>query len=133
MLYAGGGVIASDASVELTDLVEKGHIPITTTLMGLGGISANSPYFLGMMGMHGTKYANLAVTECDLLIAVGARFDDRVTGRLDKFAPGATYIHIDIDPTTINKNIRIQVPIVEDTKTILASLIMETDPVNQSQ
>ncbi len=133
VVYAGGGVIISDASNELTNLVERGHIPITTTLLGLGGISAHNPYFLGMMGMHGTKYANLAVTECDLLIAVGARFDDRVTGRLDKFAPGATYIHIDIDPTAISKNIRVQVPIVGDAKAILTSLVKEIEPVDRSQ
>ena len=132
VIYMGGGVITSGSSKELTALVDKGHIPITSTLMGLGGIDANSPYFLGMLGMHGTKYANMAVTECDLLIAVGARFDDRVTGRLDKFAPGATYIHIDIDPTAISKNIRVQVPIVGDAKAILSSLVKEIEPTDRS-
>jgi len=132
VVYAGGGVIASGASKELTKFVEKGHLPITCTLMGLGGISAHYPHFLGMMGMHGTKYANLAVTECDLLIAIGARFDDRVTGRLDKFAPNATYIHIDIDPTAISKNIRVQVPIVGDAKNILQALTKEIESVDRS-
>jgi len=132
VVYAGGGVIASGASEELSRLVDTGRIPITTTLLGLGGISGLNPHFLGMVGMHGTKYANLAVTECDLLIAIGARFDDRVTGRLDKFAPNATYIHIDIDPTAISKNIRVQVPIVGDAKAILTALNEGIQPVDRS-
>ncbi|MGA1795171.1 MAG: biosynthetic-type acetolactate synthase large subunit [bacterium] len=132
VVYAGGGVIASGAAEELTRLVDTGHLPITTTLLGLGGISGLNPHFLGMLGMHGTKYANMAVTECDLLIAIGARFDDRVTGRLDKFAPNATYIHIDIDPTAISKNIRVQVPIVGDAKAILTALTKEIRPVDRS-
>ncbi len=133
VVYAGGGVIASGAHEELTQLVNKGHLPVSATLMGLGGISAQNPYFLGMMGMHGTKYANMAITECDLLIAIGARFDDRVTGRLDRFAPRATYIHIDIDPTAISKNIKVHVPIVGDCKYILKSLIEEIEPVDRTQ
>lgn len=97
MIYAGGGVIASDASAELLLFAEAAGIPVTTTLMAIGAIPCDHPLNLGMLGMHGTRYANYAVTECDLLIAIGARFDDRVTGRLQSFAPNAQIIHIDID------------------------------------
>ena len=104
VIYAGGGVIASGGSAELIRLAETQMIPVTTTLMALGAIPAHHPMNLGMLGMHGTQSANYAVTECDLLIAVGARFDDRVTGRLESFAPNAQIIHIDIDPAEIGKN-----------------------------
>ncbi len=97
VIYAGGGVIASDASAELLLFAEAAGIPVTTTLMAIGAIPCDHPLNLGMLGMHGTRYANYAVTECDLLIAIGARFDDRVTGRLQSFAPNAQIIHIDID------------------------------------
>jgi len=122
VIYSGGGVIRSGARQELLELVNKTNIPTTSTLMGLGGIPGDHPRFLGMLGMHGTKYANLAVTECDLLIAIGARFDDRATGKLEKFAPKAKYIHIDIDPATISKNVRVHIPIVGDAKLILREI-----------
>ncbi|MEW5800921.1 MAG: biosynthetic-type acetolactate synthase large subunit [bacterium] len=122
IIYSGGGIIRSGASGELLELVDKAKIPVTSTLLGLGGIPGDHPMFLGMLGMHGTKYANLAVTDCDLLIAIGARFDDRATGRLDKFAPKAKYIHIDIDPATISKNVRVHLPIVGDAKLILQKI-----------
>ncbi|MDD1701441.1 MAG: acetolactate synthase large subunit, partial [Methanoregula sp.] len=98
LIYAGGGVISSNASGELIALASQCGIPVTTTLMGLGAMPCDHPLNLGMLGMHGTEYANFAVTECDLLIAIGARFDDRVTGKIDTFAPHAQVIHIDIDP-----------------------------------
>ncbi len=122
VIYSGGGVISSGASDELRELARKTRIPVTSTLMGLGAFPSDDPLFLGMLGMHGTQYANLAVTNCDLLIAVGARFDDRVTGNLDKFAPEATIIHIDIDPSTISKNIKVDTPIVGDVKNVLVEL-----------
>ncbi len=105
VLYVGGGVILSNASEELTELARKLNIPVTMTLMGLGGFPGTDPLSMGMLGMHGSYTANMAVAKCDLLIAVGARFDDRVTGRLDAFAPDAKIIHIDIDPTSISKNV----------------------------
>lgn len=122
VIYAGGGVIASDASEELTKLVETTGIPITTTLLCLGGFPTDHPLSLGMLGMHGTKYANLSITESDLIIAIGARFDDRITGKLDEFAPQAKVIHIDIDPTSISKNIKVDIPIVGDVKEVLIRL-----------
>lgn len=122
VIYAGGGVIASDASQELTKLIEITGIPITTTLLCLGGFPTAHPLSLGMLGMHGTKYANLSITECDLIIAIGARFDDRITGKLDEFAPEAKVIHIDIDPTSISKNIKVDIPIVGDVKKVLTGL-----------
>ncbi|MEW6379483.1 MAG: biosynthetic-type acetolactate synthase large subunit [bacterium] len=122
LIYSGGGVIRSGAAQELLDLVTKTSIPVTSTLLGLGGIPGDHPLFLGMLGMHGTKYANLAVTDCDLLIAIGARFDDRATGKLEKFAPKAKYVHIDIDPATISKNVRVHIPIVGDARLILREI-----------
>ncbi len=119
VIYSGGGIISSSASRELKDLAEKLNIPVTTTLMGLGGFPANHRLFLGMLGMHGTYWANMAVTKCDLLIAIGARFDDRVTGKIDEFAPQARIIHVDIDPTSISKNVRVDIPIVGDAKVTL--------------
>jgi acetolactate synthase-1/2/3 large subunit len=123
VIYAGGGVIISNAAPELTTLAEVLSIPVTTTLMGLGGIPGTHPLSLGMLGMHGTYRANMAVTDCDLLIAVGARFDDRVTGRIDAFAPNAKKIHIDIDPTSISKNVRVDIPIVGDCQRVLSAML----------
>ena len=123
LIFAGGGVLSSNASNELVTLAKKGRIPVTNSLMGLGSFPLTDEFSLGMVGMHGTKYANFAISECDLLIAIGVRFDDRVTGRVDKFAPKATIIHIDIDPAEINKNIKVDIPIVGDAKNILNKLI----------
>lgn len=122
VLYVGGGVILSNANKELTELAEKMHTPVTMTLMGLGGFPGTSPLSLGMLGMHGSYAANMAVAKSDLLIAVGARFDDRVTGRLDAFAPHADIIHIDIDPTSISKNVEVDIPIVADCKHALQAM-----------
>jgi acetolactate synthase-1/2/3 large subunit len=122
VIYAGGGVIASNANQELTELAKKLQIPTTMTLMGLGAFPGTHALSLGMLGMHGTYYANMAVANCDLLIAVGARFDDRVTGRIDAFAPHADIIHIDIDPTSISKNVKVDIPIVADCKHALLAI-----------
>lgn len=122
VIYAGGGVVISGAHKELTELAEKAQIPVTTTLLGLGGFPETSDLSLSMLGMHGTGYANHAVMESDLLIAIGARFDDRVTGKLETFAPHAKIIHIDIDPSAISKNVVVDIPIVGDAKRILTSL-----------
>ncbi|MCI5223375.1 MAG: biosynthetic-type acetolactate synthase large subunit [Candidatus Electrothrix sp. AR4] len=122
VLYVGGGVILSDASKELTELAEKTQIPVTMTLMGLGGFPGSSPLSMGMLGMHGSYAANMMVAKSDLLIAVGARFDDRITGRLDAFAPDAKIIHIDIDPTSISKNVEVDIPIVADCKQALQAM-----------
>ena len=116
VLYVGGGVILSNSHNELTELATKLNIPVTMTLMGLGAFPGSHELSMGMLGMHGTYTANMAVANCDLLIAVGARFDDRVTGRLDAFAPNAQIIHIDIDPTSISKNVKVDIPIVADCK-----------------
>ncbi len=123
VIYAGGGIIASDAAAELTELATLAQIPTTTTLMGLGGFPGTHPLWMGMLGMHGTYCSNMAVANCDLLIAVGARFDDRVTGRLDAFAAQAKIIHVDIDPTSISKNVPVDVPIVADCKNALKKLV----------
>ncbi len=123
LIYAGGGVIIANASKELTTLAQKYSIPVTTTLMGLGCFPGDHPLFLGMLGMHGTYQANMAVTNCDLLIAVGARFDDRVTGKVEKFSPNSKKIHIDIDPTSISKNVVVDIPIVGDAKNVLRALL----------
>jgi len=122
IIYAGGGVIISGASGELRELAEITQIPVTLTLMGMGAFPADSDLFLGMLGMHGTYYANHAMQNSDLIIAVGARFDDRITGRLDTFAPKAKVIHIDIDPTSISKNVEVDIPIVGDAKTVLKEI-----------
>jgi acetolactate synthase-1/2/3 large subunit len=122
IVFTGGGVILSQASKELTWLARKIHSPVTATLMGLGGFPATDPLWLGMIGMHGTYRANMSSAECDLLIAVGVRFDDRVTGKTDTFAPNAKIIHIDIDPTSIRKNIPVTIPIVGDCKITLRKL-----------
>ncbi|MGZ3533866.1 MAG: biosynthetic-type acetolactate synthase large subunit, partial [Thermodesulfobacteriota bacterium] len=123
VLYVGGGIISSNASKELTLFSEKLGIPVTMTLMGLGSFPGNHSLSLGMLGMHGTYWANMAVMESDLLIAVGSRFDDRVTGKIEAFAPQAKIIHIDIDPTSISKNVRVDLPIVGDCKRILSKIL----------
>jgi len=122
LIVAGGGVILSGASKELRELAELANIPVTMTLMGLGSFPGSHKLSLGMPGMHGTYYANRAIQDSDLLIAIGMRFDDRVTGKLDAFAPNAKIIHIDIDPTSIRKNVRVDVPIVGDVKRVLSVL-----------
>ncbi len=122
VVYTGGGIIASDCSKELLEFSEKGNLPVTTTLMGLGGFPEDHHLSLGMLGMHGTAYANFAVTESDVLIAIGARFDDRITGKIDEFAPDAKIIHIDIDPSSISKSIEVDIPVVGDAKNILKEL-----------
>jgi acetolactate synthase I/II/III large subunit len=120
VIVAGGGVILSGASKELKELAEFTEVPVTMTLMGLGGFPGSHKLSLGMLGMHGTYYANKSIQEADLLVAVGMRFDDRVTGKIDAFAPHAKIVHIDIDPTSIRKNVRVDVPIVGDVKRVLA-------------
>ncbi|MEP0874455.1 biosynthetic-type acetolactate synthase large subunit [Funiculus sociatus GB2-M2] len=130
LLYVGGGAIAAGAHPEIQQLAQSFQIPVTTTLMGKGSFDENHPLALGMLGMHGTAYANFAVSECDLLIAVGARFDDRVTGKLDEFASRAKVIHIDIDPAEVGKNRAPEVPIVGDVRNVLVDLLrrcQETD------
>ena len=127
VLYVGGGVISSNASGELRTLAEKAHLPVTMTLLGLGSYDQRKPESLDMLGMHGAAYANYAVQECDLLIAVGARFDDRVTGKVETFAPHAKIIHIDIDPSSISKNVSVDIPVVGDAKAILGELVKEVE------
>jgi len=122
VIYAGGGVIISGASRELTELARNNRIPVTTTLLGLGGFPETDELSLGMLGMHGTVYANHSIMESDLIIAIGARFDDRVTGKIETFAPHAKIIHIDIDPAAISKNVIVDIPIVGDAKNILKEL-----------
>ncbi len=122
VIYAGGGVIVSEASEFLKKFASKGKIPVTTTLMGTGAFPDDDPLSLGMLGMHGTFYANQSMQKSDLIIAVGSRFDDRVTGRLSSFAPGAKIVHIDIDPTSISKTVPVHIPIVGDCKNILKAL-----------
>ena len=122
VIYAGGGIISAEASVELTALAERTRIPVTLTLMGKGAMDETDPLCLGMLGMHGSVFANYAVNEADVILAVGARFDDRVTGRLRDFAPKARFIHIDIDPAEIGKNKPAHVPIVGDAKRVLGAL-----------
>ena len=125
LLYIGGGVISAEASEELRTLAISQNIPVTMTLQGLGAFPGNHPLSMGMLGMHGTYWANQAVNACDLLIAVGARFDDRVTGKIATFAPQAYKIHNDVDPTNVDKNIKVDLPIVGDAKHFLTSLIEE--------
>jgi acetolactate synthase-1/2/3 large subunit len=123
LIYAGGGVIMAEAVSDLRNLAAKGGIPVTHTLMAIGAMDTSSPLSIGMLGMYGAWHANKAVDECDCLIAVGARFDDRVTGRLDSFAPNARIIHIDIDPSSIRKNVQVEVPIVADARQALEGLV----------
>jgi len=128
VIYAGGGVISSQASQELFELAEKMQIPVTTTLMGMGAFPSRNPLSLGMLGMHGTRYANYAIGECDVLIAMGVRFDDRVTGKIAHFAPHAKVIHMDIDAAEIGKNVNVDVPIVGDLKEILQAMLPRLQP-----
>jgi len=127
VLYVGGGVIIANAAEELRTLAEKAHVPVTMTLLGLGSYDQRKPESLDMLGMHGSAYANYAVQESDLLIAVGARFDDRVTGKLATFAPHAKIVHIDIDPSSISKNVHVDIPVVGDAKHILTELTKEVE------
>jgi len=123
VIYAGGGVILSDSSPLLSEFAGLLGIPVTTTLMGLGGFPGTDPLSLGMLGMHGTFRANMAISHSDVILGVGARFDDRVTGKIDEFAPGAKIIHVDIDPTSIQKNVPVHIPIVGDLKDVLRKMI----------
>jgi len=126
VIYSGGGIMnAAGSAALLRELSHTLNAPVTNTLMGLGGVPYDDKQFIGMLGMHGTYEANMAVSHCDLLIAVGARFDDRVTGKLEAFAPDATVIHIDIDPSSISKNIHADLPIVGDVKVVLTQLLEE--------
>lgn len=133
LIYAGGGILTSNASDELNQLVESFHLPVTTTLMGKGAFDERHPLALGMLGMHGTAYANFAVSNCDLLIAIGARFDDRVTGKLKDFACNAMIIHIDIDPAEIGKNKLPQLAIVGDVKQILRQILINSSVIPKKQ
>ncbi|KAB2926260.1 MAG: biosynthetic-type acetolactate synthase large subunit [Candidatus Contendobacter sp.] len=123
MIYTGGGVILSDGSPELVELTQLLGYPITQTLMGLGAYPATDSQFVGMLGMHGTYEANMAMHECDVLIAIGARFDDRVTGKIDKFCPTAKIVHVDIDPSSISKNVQVDIPIVGSVPNVLRAMI----------
>jgi acetolactate synthase-1/2/3 large subunit len=127
ILYVGGGVITANAAKELSALADKAHLPVTMTLLGLGSYDQRKPESLDMLGMHGSAYANYAVQQCDLLIAVGARFDDRVTGKIETFAPNAKVIHIDVDPASISKNVGVDIPVVGDAKNILKALAKEVE------
>jgi len=125
MLYTGGGVILGNASASLTKLARELNFPVTNTLMGLGAYPATDPQFVGMLGMHGTYEANMAMHHCDVLVAVGARFDDRVTGNIEKFCPNARIVHIDIDPASISKNVKVDVPIVGCVDNVLRVMLNE--------
>lgn len=133
VLYVGGGVINSGATEQVVELAEKFLIPVTTTLMGIGGFPGKHPLYLGMLGMHGTAPANFAISHCDLLIAVGARFDDRAVGKFESFAPEAKIIHIDIDPAEIGKNIHVDIPIVGDVKKVLEIINSRLEPIRQRE
>ncbi|MFC1501021.1 biosynthetic-type acetolactate synthase large subunit [Elusimicrobiota bacterium] len=126
VLYIGGGIISSGAESEVLELAKKCEIPVTSTLLGLGAFPVDSPLYMGMLGMHGLYQANMAMQKADLIISVGARFDDRCTGKVDAFAPNAKIIHVDIDPTSISKSIRVDIPVVGDAKKILVELIKNT-------
>ncbi len=123
IVYVGGGVIHANGSKELLELAEKLQLPVTPTLMGLGCFPSGHRLCLGMLGMHGTYWANMAISEADLIVAVGVRFDDRVTGALDKFAPQAEIIHVDVDPSSVSKNVRAQLPVVGDAKTVMRQML----------
>jgi acetolactate synthase I/II/III large subunit len=125
VIYAGGGVISANASAELTELATADRFPVTCTVMGLGGFPGTHDQWLGMLGMHGTRTANYAMDEADLIVAIGARFDDRITGKLSEFAPRAKFIHIDIDPAEISKNVPAHIPIVGDARNIIPRLTAE--------
>jgi acetolactate synthase-1/2/3 large subunit len=125
VIYAGGGVINANAAEELTELATADRFPVTCTVMGLGGFPAPHEHWLGMLGMHGTRAANYAMDEADLIVAIGARFDDRITGKLSEFAPRAKFVHIDVDPAEISKNVPAHIPIVGDAKNIVPRLTAE--------
>ncbi len=125
VIYSGGGVVQGNAAKSLTDLAHQLGFPVTNTSMGLGGFPASDKQFVGMLGMHGTYEANMSISHCDLLIAIGARFDDRVTGKIEKFAPGAKIVHVDIDPASISKNVKVDVPIVGDVDAVLKGMIAQ--------
>src|SRR6201994_1689360 len=125
VIYAGGGGVNAEASAELTEFATSDRFPVTCTLMGLGAFPAPHEQWLGMLGMHGTRAANYAMDEADLIVAVGARFDDRITGKLSEFAPRAKFIHIDVHPAEISKNVPAHIPIVGDAKHVLAKLLVE--------
>src|SRR3954469_23757599 len=125
VLYVGGGVVNANASAELTELALADRLPVTCTLMGLGAFPAPHPQWLGMLGMHGTRTANYAMDEADLIVGIGARFDDRITGKLSEFAPRAKFVHIDVDPAEISKNVPAHIPIVGDAKEVLPKLVKE--------
>src|SRR5688572_2460589 len=138
VIYAGGGVVNANAAQELTEFATVDKFPVTCTLMGLGAFPAPHPQWLGMLGMHGTRTANYAMDEADLICCVGARFDDRITGKLSEFAPHAKFIHIDVDPAEISKNIPAHIPIVGDCKNVLTKLIkeyrsLEVDPARTEE
>lgn len=140
LFYIGGGVVSANASEDLRWLAKELQIPVTSTLMGLGAYPGEDRLFLGMLGMHGTYAANMAVDQCDLLLAVGARFDDRVTGKISTFAPNATIIHIDVDPTSIQKNVSVDIPVVSDCaaalhglREILAPVVKDADKMASHQ
>ncbi len=133
VLFVGGGVINSDASAEVKKLAVDNHLPVTHTLMGKGAFPETHRYSLGMLGMHGTRYANYAMCEADLIIGVGVRFDDRITGKLSEFATGAKVIHIDIDPAEIGKNVGVDIPIVGDAKAVLKELIQTVDALRKEE
>jgi len=122
LFYVGGGAVSSGAYKDLRNCVERAGVPVTTTVMALGAFPGNHPLSVGMLGMHGTSYANFAVNNCDLLVSIGARFDDRITGRLDKFATGSKKVHFDIDPTCIGKNVRCDYPVIGDVKQALKQI-----------
>jgi acetolactate synthase-1/2/3 large subunit len=133
VIYAGGGILASNASEELLKFAEAITAPVTNTFMGLAGFPGDHPLFLGMLGLHGTRYANLAITECDLLIGLGARFDDRVVMNINSFAPHATVVHVDIDPAEIGKVITTNVPLVGDVKLVLKALLPLIEKTDRSE
>lgn len=133
LIYAGGGVISSDASQELLEFAEKINAPVTLSLMGMGGFPATHPYYTGMIGMHGTKTSNMAATECDLLIAVGARFSDRVVSKIERFAPNARILHIDVDEAEVNKNIRTSRYIIGDVREALRALNKRVERVERKE
>ena len=132
MIFAGGGVISANAAAELRELALYAHIPVTNSLTGIGSFPEDHELSLGMLGMHGTMYANYAITNCDLVFGVGVRFDDRVTGRLESFAPNATIVHVDVDPAEISKNVNVDIPIVGDAKWVLGHLLTEIKKLQPS-
>jgi acetolactate synthase-1/2/3 large subunit len=125
VIYAGGGVVNANAAEDLTELCTADRFPVTCTVMGLGAFPADHDQWLGMLGMHGTRTANYAMDEADLIVCIGARFDDRITGKLSEFAPRAKFVHIDIDPAEIGKNVPAHIPIVGDAKNVLPKLVRE--------